>query len=388
MKFSFNTLVTALSIYLYSQTTMAAPIHFGAPEQQLGELTISGWLRANIQDKSYSDDEHKLKFDAAKLELKYHKENWHGELEYRCYQFDKLCDFSSLVDANLSYHFDPDHLVKVGIQEIPFGPGRSWSSNWYGGLLVNTGLEDVHNLGIKYQYPMTANTLLELAYFSGDAGHYTGKSQDAARYSANFVQTDSEHHHLEEKNMWFMRAQHTFSPLDVQNLTTTLGASYWLSDIHNKNNDQSGERQSWALFGQLNYNPLKITLTGGHNKVNNRDPIFKDSSMVGSFDSTYAVANEGYFYTADFLYNFTLANGSSISPYATFSQLRKTAKNFNDSTRYILGAQWDYKNFSLISEYIIAQNDAFIGGNAQSFAQGETSASHETLLNLIFLYKF
>lgn len=387
MRFSFNTIVFPLSMSLIPFTVAASPLSFGNVEQKMGQLEISGWLRANIQNKSYSDEEHKLKFDAAKLALKYQRDKFEGNFEYRCYQFDKLCDFSSLVDANIRYQFSPNHLLQVGVQEIPFGPARSWSSNWYGGILVNMGLEDVHNLGIKYQYPI-GSTQLEFAYFTGDAGSYTGKSRDAARYSANLVQTDSAHSQLEEKNMWLMRAQHQWTLDDAERLNLNLGGSYWLSEIKNKSNQQSGERKSWALFGQLDYKPLKITLTGGHNDINNHDPIFTDSSMFGSFDMNYAVANKGYFYTADLLYSFALANDIQISPYATFSQLQKSTLNSSDSTRYILGTQLDYKSISLIGEYIISKNDAFVGGNTHSFAQGDPSASHNNLFNLIFLYKF
>lgn len=375
------------SLALISNLAQAQNISFGEANQGMGQLDVSGWLRANIQDKSYSDQEHKLKFDAAKLELKYSRQKFEGELEYRCYQFDKLCDFSSLVNANLSYTPSPDHQFKLGIQDIPFGPGRNWSSNWYGGVLVNTGLEDIHNLGLNYHFAVDQDTQFELGYFARDAGRYTGKSLDSARYSANYVQSDREYSHLNEKNMWLTRLQHQFSNLGTEALNLNLGGSYWYSDIENKTFHSTGHRHSWALFSQIDYQALKFSLTAGRTDIDNKDPIHPHSAMMGSFDSSYAVANKGSFYTADLIYTFGLFNSSSLSPYLTYSRLNKSEKGYVDSSRYIIGTQWNYKDISLVGEYIVGKNDLFIGGTDSAFAAGNSSGS-ESMLNLLFLYNF
>ncbi len=65
--------LTLLSIF-YPQMIQASS-QIGDPQSNLGALTFSGWLRANIQDKNYSNDEHKLKFDAAKLAIQYDATN-------------------------------------------------------------------------------------------------------------------------------------------------------------------------------------------------------------------------------------------------------------------------------------------------------------------------
>jgi len=352
------------------------------------ELEISGWLRANIQDKSYSDDDHKLKFDAAKLAIKYQSEPIGANFEYRCYQFDKICDFAALVDANLSYHFNGNnqHKITLGIQELPFGPARNWSSNWYGGLLVNTGLEDVHNLGINYQYPFTPNTQMELAYFPTDAGDYHGESKDSARYSANFVHTGSENDFsdLEERNLWLFRLKHKIQLTD--DLSLNIGGSYWYSTIDNTTVDQTGKSERWAAFGNLAYDALALTVTAGRTQSENKDPVYPDSSMVGSFDTAYAVANDGNFYTVDLFYHVDLNENSTISPYFTYSYFEKSASAYKDSSRYIAGTQWDFHNIAIAAEYIVGRNDYFIGGSPSAFAAGDRS--NESLFNILFLYNF
>ncbi|KQW99736.1 hypothetical protein ASC84_19780 [Acinetobacter sp. Root1280] len=93
---------------------------------QTGALTISGALRANYQDKNYGEDasDHKIQFDAAILRLGYESPDWFGKFEYRCYQYDTFCDFSTLVYGYAGYHLNSTDNITVGVQPIPFGPGR------------------------------------------------------------------------------------------------------------------------------------------------------------------------------------------------------------------------------------------------------------------------
>ncbi|EPH1276982.1 hypothetical protein QEP88_001865, partial [Acinetobacter baumannii] len=72
-----------------------AGVTFGDPKSDTGALTISGALRGNYQDKDYGESasDQKIKFDAAILRLGYESPDWFGKVEYRCYQYDKFCDF-------------------------------------------------------------------------------------------------------------------------------------------------------------------------------------------------------------------------------------------------------------------------------------------------------
>ena len=103
-----------------------AGVTFGDPKSDTGALTISGALRGNYQDKDYGESasDQKIKFDAAILRLGYESPDWFGKVEYRCYQYDKFCDFSTLVYGYAGYHLNSTDHITVGVQPIPFGPGR------------------------------------------------------------------------------------------------------------------------------------------------------------------------------------------------------------------------------------------------------------------------
>lgn len=92
-----------------------AGISFGDATADAGKLTISGYVRANYQDKDFGEaaSEHKIRFDAAQLKLDYERGQLFGHAEYRCYQYDTLCDFSSLIDAYVGYHLSQTDQVDV-----------------------------------------------------------------------------------------------------------------------------------------------------------------------------------------------------------------------------------------------------------------------------------
>ncbi|MCE1272196.1 MAG: hypothetical protein LWW88_11675, partial [Acinetobacter sp.] len=163
------TLVTALTSMI---TPSYAGISFGDSNADSGKLTVSGYVRANYQDKDYGEpaSEHKIRFDAAQLKLDYERGKLFGHAEYRCYQYDTLCDFSTLIDAYAGYHLNETDQVVAGMQAIPFGPGRFWGNSLYGSINTTAGLEDVHNLGLNYHFELPSATKFDVGYFATDAG--------------------------------------------------------------------------------------------------------------------------------------------------------------------------------------------------------------------------
>lgn len=198
----------------------------GQADTGLGALTISGAVRANFQDKHYGEDtdDQKIKFDAAILKVSYESPDWFGNVEYRCYQYDQFCDFSTLVYGYAGYHINPTDQITVGVQPIPFGPSRFWDSSFYASINNTIGLQDAHNLGVNYHFELPTATKLDLAYFIEDGGHYHGDSRDAARYSANLVKSsDPLKTQLKEKNMWMARVIQDLTFSADMDLTSSIG---------------------------------------------------------------------------------------------------------------------------------------------------------------------
>lgn len=376
-------------------TGLTAPVFAGVTlgdaNSDLGALTISGALRANYQDKDYGQaaSDQKIKFDAAILKLDYQAKNVFGHAEYRCYQYDTLCDFSTLVDAYAGYKLNSTDHITVGLQPIPFGPSRFWDSSFYAGINNTMGLQDAHDLGVNYHTELPSATKVDLAYFATDGGNYTGTSQDSARYTANMVKSsDPLKTNLQEKNMWMARVDQDLKFLKTDDLNVSVGGSYWYSDLDNHKTSATGSRQVWALFNKIRYKNLNIVMTGGKQSIHNKDALSPNISTIGSFDSEYDLANTGYFYSVDTSYTFKNVKGLvNVTPYFVLSGYDKKDKNFADSERHIVGVSFDYKNVSLYTEYVMAKNDPFVGGTASSLAAGDDGKWNK-LVNVMLVYNF
>jgi hypothetical protein len=368
-----------------------AGVTFGDPKSERGAVTVSGTLRANYQDKDYGEtaSDQKLKFDAAILNVAYESPDWFGKFQYRCYQYDTLCDFSTLVQAYAGYRLNSTDNITLGLQPIPFGPGRYWDTSFYAGINNTMGLQDALNLGVNYHFETPSATKIDLAYFATDGGNYHGTSKDSARYTANLVSSsDPLKTDLNEKNMWMTRVDQDLKFLSTDNLKVSVGGSYWYSDIENKKTSADGERNTWALFNRINYKNLNVVLTGGKQSITNKDALNPNSSTFGSFDGEYDIANEGYFYTVDTSYTFKNVRDSlNVTPYVVFSGFNKKEQGFDDSQRNIVGVAWDYKNISLYTEYLMSKNDPFVGGTGNSLAAGDDGKWNK-LLNLMLVYNF
>lgn len=367
-----------------------ATITLGGSNNDQGTMTLSGALRANYQDTDYgyATDDRKIKFDATIFRMGYNSPKWFGNAEYRCYQYETFCDFSTLVSGYAGYRMNEKNIVTAGLQAIPFGPSRFWDSSFYAGINSTMGLQDVLNLGLNYHTELSSNTKVDLAYFATDGGKYNGDSRDAARYTANLVSTsDPKKTDLNEKNMLIARViKDYFFISNNSDLKLSTGASYWFSEIENKRTQQNGERKAWSIFALANYHNFSASLTSGKINIDNGSNL--NYSTLGSFDSEYNIANEGYFYTFDSHYTFKdVHNILNITPYLVLSGFDKSENSFKVSQRNIVGVAWDYKNVSLYTEYVMSKNDVFIGGNSDALATGDASKINK-LLNVTVVYKY
>ncbi|XID74895.1 hypothetical protein ACF3NA_10380 [Alkanindiges sp. WGS2144] len=355
-----------------------------------GKLDIGGAVRAKYQYREFAQaDKSKLEFADSKLVISYSSPTWLAYADYRCYRMEELCDLSMLVDAWMGYQFNPQQQLSIGMMPVPFGPGQYWGSTYYEGTAYNLGLEDTHNPGIKYQYK-TADNELSLGFYPRDGRNYIGQSNAASRFSANLVQADDLDNGtaIEERNMLIGRISHHFEQSDE--LDHTLGASYWHSSLDNKQNGQSGQRDAWNVFGSSNWKQWNTTLVAGQHRLDNKDLQMPDSSTFGAFDYAYNIANDYNFYSAELSYRVAEPYGklSNIKPYLNYSVMDKKPRGFATSQRLISGVGFNYGPMGIFAEYMIGKNDAMVGGDASSYAQGSDDVKWKKLLYISIGYYF
>lgn len=182
-----KTLITT-SLLTFSLSSHAA-LTFGNAEE--GELKVSGTVRAKyIYDFDSDPTTSKFSFNDAVLWLDYNSPKWIGRLDYRVYEYyGHLGDANWLTDAWLGYKINDNSKIIAGLNPVPFGLGRFWGNTYYLGIANSAGWEDVHNLGVKYDFNDGINEA-QLAFYPTDGGTYRGKSKDSSRFSINPVNAD------------------------------------------------------------------------------------------------------------------------------------------------------------------------------------------------------
>ena len=254
-----------------------AALTFGNIED--GQLKVSGTIRAKyIYDFESDPSTSKFSFNDAVLWLDYNSPQWIGRLDYRVYEYyGNIGDASWLTDAWIGYKINDKSKIIAGLNPVPFGLGRFWGNNYYLGIGNAAGWEDVHNLGIKYDFNDGTNEA-QIAYYPTDGGNYQGNSKDSQRFSINPVNADdyvTQGTNTQEKNSIVLRGAHTFKNIAGNDqFNSQIGASAWYSTIENKHSKQDGDRQVYSVFSNINYNQWNLQLLAGYQDIDNADAHF------------------------------------------------------------------------------------------------------------------
>lgn len=255
--------------------------------------------------------------------------------------------------------------VTVGINQVPFAIVPYFGISYLETLGFPLGIEDVHNLGIKYSY--TGPDLnWQLAYYPADGGKWVGISRDSARYSANLVAADAYvpfGSNNSERDMLVGRVEYT--PYRTEAASITLGASVWHSRIRNIDTRRDGTKQQEALHAIATYGPWTVRAIGMRQDIDPRNPGRRDLVTLGSFDGSYTVATKGTFVSGELAYKIPeVGPFSAVVPYLNYSTFLKDKAAFRNSERVILGAALtvrDVAGLFLYPEIRFGRNDPYTG---------------------------
>ena len=367
---------------LSSFSTFAGNLSLGDPKAETGEVKVSGAIRTRFLYKDFVNPANEgsanndWKLADVKLVLGYENPNWIASMDTRCYQYESLCDAIFLKDAWVGYKFNNEQRLTVGLQYVDFGNDRLWGNSYYETILNTVGLEDIQNLGVKYQFK-NEDYHLALGFYPRDGGNYKGTSKDSSRYSGNFVKADDlqEGTNIEEKNMWIGRASKKLELNKDYALKTEVGGSYWYSDLENKRTHVDGSRKAWNIFAVTELNSWQWLFMTGAQDIKNGDDLHPQYSTIGAFDYPYQVANNAKFLVNEVSYAVKqpLYKLENIKPYISYSQFFKDEAGYKDSERINAGMYFNYKDIGIQGEYIWSKNDPMTGGSSNGLAKGDSN---------------
>ena len=392
---NIKTNVLGLAILFFSSSSFAIDLSIGDPKSTQGQIKLSGIVLSNYVHKNYDmqiyEGDRNDYWDIAgiQLALNYDNPNWEGYIQTRCYQYDRMCEALFLRDAWLGYKISEHQKISAGLQPVDFGFGRLWGSSYYETILNTVGLEDINNLGLKYQYNDGQNNFT-FGFYPRDGGNYKGTSKDASRYSGNFVTADdlTSGTNIKEKNMFVTRASKKVILNKDQSLSTELGGSAWYSKLENKKTHLDGDRNAWNIFANTQYKGWQWSVIAGEQNIDNADTLMPNESTIGAFDYAYQVANKGKYVANEINYSFQepVYKLENFRPYLTYSRFIKDKADYIDSERLTAGLYFSYKSIGFQGEYIFSRNDPMLGGSANGLAQGDSKQWNQMLYILLGYY--
>jgi hypothetical protein len=357
----------------------------------IGPLRIGGAFRTNFIHKDWGQDYRgagEFTLDTARLNLDLKTDTLIGALEYRYYR-DKHAnghDYHMLKHGWLGWKWGDGHELHAGVHRVPFGILPYASHNWFFQLPYYVGLEDDYDLGLKYLRKRDGWDF-QVAYYYSDEGHWSGDSDDSARYSYDLVREGTEGN--EERNQFNMRLARTFE--HSEDFNTELGLSLQYGLIPNDNTGNTGDHTAIAAHINGNYGRWNLMLQAMYYRYDLENDSKLDASpdgsfvVMGAYDAAYHVASEASIYSVGVSYTLPVDWGAieSVTFYNDFSIMHKNGRGFEDSFQNVLGCSFKAERFFVYIDLATGKNHPWLGGDwTDGFARGDRDAEWNTRFNI------
>ncbi len=218
----------------------------------------------------------------------------------------------------LDYSLTDQTEVQLGVTQVPFGNLQYNSNSWWFSLAYYVGLEDDHDMGIKFTHT-TDNFQLDLAYFyqpepEGPPAQFgTGGS---GRYSYDVIPGDNAS--LSERNQFNIRGAYLMD-------NGEFGASLQYGQLYNSALDQFDSRFAAAVHGSFSFGNFTVMPQFLYYSMDAVDDGGRDLSTVfmGAYGIPYEVSTEAWMATLGLSYSMDVEIGpvTNLTFYNDFSYM-------------------------------------------------------------------
>lgn len=308
----------------------------------------------------------------------------------------------------LQYNTSENSNVQFGVTQVPFGNLTYTSHSWWFQGPYYTGMEDDHDMGLKYTLVKENDWSLMAAWFfqpepAGPAyGAASFGNGGSGRYSYDIIpitggapwdyvlganETPQSNH---ERNQFNLRLTKT---LPFENGSAELGASGQFGQLYNSALNESTSRYALALHADVNYGNwnFKGEWINYDFDAQNDAGESVDYVYMAAYGDPYPVATEMNMYVAGLSYNWGVDWGpiSSLTFYNDYTYFQKGIDGFNDSQQNIIGFMVTAGNVYTYVDIARGKNQPWL---TQSFgtglAQGVDDPRWNTRFNINIGYYF
>ena len=321
-------LIIAIQLSMFCQSAKSA-IMEGLNDDEKPSLHVGGALRFNLLLQNYESDitpnDGTFTLDTWRINAVYTNPGGIGmNFEYRFYP---TFNTHFIKQAWLEYDFTDATQMQLGVTQVPFGNLQYNSNNWWFSLNYYVGLEDDHDMGIKFTHH-TDSWQWDFAYFfqpepAGPAGgQATFNFGGSGRYSYDVIPDGNLS--LQERNQLNVRGAYKLGNGEV-------GASVQFGQLYNQVLDEFDTRYAAALHANLNFGNFNVRPQLTYYNMNATDDDGNSSPVVrmGAYGAPYDVATDALIATLGLSYSYDVDWGpiTNLLFYNDFSYMEKYLDN-------------------------------------------------------------
>lgn len=362
-------------------------------------VKFGGALRFNYIYSSWKDEQKKqggdFMYDMFRINAKAEYKRIKLDAEYRLYS-DQFGG-GVLKQGWIGYDFNEKDRIQVGLIQVPFGIQQYNSHNWFFNIGYYIGLEDDHDIGIKFIHEKEQGINYQLAFFKNSEAIAFGGNSDLSpnRYSYDVSSMDADADGiLNFRNKEVNQLNYKINyKINQGALYHQIGAYAQFGGLYNLDTKQMGSHYGYGILYELDYVNLNIKSELLHYKKSPKNPENETSEIfaMSAYGSSYLVASKANVATLAIAYTVPVQWGpvESLQFYNDFGYVNKHNRHFSDSYMNVTGVGVSAGHLYTYFDLAAGKNHSWLGGNfINDFAQGNPNAKWEARFNINIGYYF
>lgn len=366
--------------------------------QDKPKLEMGGALRFNYNLSSWKKSQQTrygdFGYDVFRLNAKAQYKGLKLDAEYRLYSQDY--GGGMLHHGWVGYDINDKNNFQIGLTQVPFGITLYNSHSWFISLNYYIGLEDDHDMGLKYTHK-GEHWEYAIAFFKNAEDLRLGNSSDVSgsRYSYDVASIDIDGDgkldlRNKEINQFNTQVLYKFGNETVKH---KIGVSGEYGGLYNLDTEEIGYHYSYAAHYELDVKGLNIKAQYVNYKYNAKNKTGESDNIIGltAYDAPYLIASEASTYTLGVSYAFDVdwKPISNIQIYNDFGYMEKAISGFDASLMNVAGLLVTSGSIYTYIDFAWGKNQPWLGGNwTNSLAVGNSNANWEMRFNINIGYYF
>jgi hypothetical protein len=361
--------------------------------QDKPELHVGGALRFNYNLSSWKEGQKErggdFGYDVFRVNAKAKYKGVKLNAEYRLYS--EGFGGGMLKQGWIAYDFTPENNLQIGLTQVPFGITKYNSHSWFFSINYYVGLEDDHDMGIKYSHS-DENWDYALAFFKNAEELRFGGSSDVSdsRYSYDVSSSSDGLYRNKEVNQFNAQIIRKF-PKGSANHKIGVSAEY--GGIYNIDTENTGNHYSLAAHYELTAGKFDLKAQFSKYKYNTENPLNQTNEVIAmtAYGYPYLVASEATTYTLGIAYTVPLEWGilSNLQIYNDFGFLDKQNDKYEDSFMNVTGILLTAGNVYTYIDAALGKNQPWLGPVWENaLSNGTVDADWEMRFNINIGYYF